>query len=260
MGKENKIILGYQVSSLKPLLTTQQEVAVAFKKLADIGYRDVQLQWIDPSVPDQVVAEQLQESGLRCVAVQDMIPAVRENPERYLKQNLLWGSQYMTVSGIPAEYMSVEGIKEYSRKLEAMAKPYQEQGIIFAFHPITQSFAEIKGVSAVCRLLEQLPEEIQLTLCVHHAEFAGYSSVELMQQYQGRVDMIHLKDYVLDTVGKRVLVPVGQGITPWKEIIRGAESAQVKWAMIEQESWEKDAFLCAKEAYDYAVDCGLSAT
>ena len=260
MQGKSKMILGYQLSSLKPLLTTAQEVAKAFETLAKIGYRDLQLQWIAPSVPDQVVAEQLKAKGLRCVAVQDMIPAVRENPERYLKQNLLWGSQYMTVSGIPAEYMSVEGIKAYSKKLEQMAKPYQEQGITFTFHPITQSFSELEGISAVHRLLEQLPETIQLTLCIHHAEFAGYSSIELMEQYRGRVDMIHLKDYVLDTEGKRVLVPVGQGVTPWKEILRGAEKNQVKWAMIEQESWDKDAFLCAKEAYDYAVGCGMSAT
>ena len=41
---------GIQVSSLKPLLTTPEEVRTACAKMAELGSGPVQLQWIDPAV------------------------------------------------------------------------------------------------------------------------------------------------------------------------------------------------------------------
>ena len=54
-GKPMKI--GIQVSSLKPLLLDAAQVKAAFAKLRDLGCGVVQLQWIDPSVPPEVIAE-----------------------------------------------------------------------------------------------------------------------------------------------------------------------------------------------------------
>ena len=42
---------GIKVSSFKPVLRTEQEVTVAFEKMAAMGCGSVQIQWIDPSVP-----------------------------------------------------------------------------------------------------------------------------------------------------------------------------------------------------------------
>jgi hypothetical protein len=42
---------GIQLSSLKPVLKTTEQVQRAFKKMADFGCRYVQLQWIDPALP-----------------------------------------------------------------------------------------------------------------------------------------------------------------------------------------------------------------
>ena len=52
---------GIQVSSLKPLLMTPQQVRDAFSKMNNLGCTVVQLQWIDPSVPAEVIATALKK-------------------------------------------------------------------------------------------------------------------------------------------------------------------------------------------------------
>ena len=44
-----KSIVGAQVSSLRPYLQTPQELRASLQKLADMGYRTVQMQWWNPA-------------------------------------------------------------------------------------------------------------------------------------------------------------------------------------------------------------------
>ena len=48
--------VGIQVSSLKPLLLNEAQTREAFSRMASLGCRVVQLQWIDPSVSAKAIA------------------------------------------------------------------------------------------------------------------------------------------------------------------------------------------------------------
>ena len=76
---------GIQVSSLKPLLRTPEQVREAFSKMKDLGCTTVQLQWIDSSVPVEAIAETLRKNNIRSVSVQDFYDLIQENPDYYIK-------------------------------------------------------------------------------------------------------------------------------------------------------------------------------
>ena len=48
--------VGIQVSSLKSLLLNEAQTQEAFSRMASLGCRVVQLQWIDPSVSAKAIA------------------------------------------------------------------------------------------------------------------------------------------------------------------------------------------------------------
>ena len=54
------------------------------------------------------------------------------------------------------------------------------------------------------------------------------------------------------------MTPVGQGLIGWPDIAKACQKAGVRWALAEQESWDKDAFVCARESYQYMAGLGLS--
>ena len=74
---------GIQVSSLKPLLLTTEQVQDAFTKMKALGCNVVQLQWIDPSVPVEQIARILLETEITSVSVQDFYDLVVENFHYY---------------------------------------------------------------------------------------------------------------------------------------------------------------------------------
>lgn len=247
--------IGYQLSSLRPKLTMEEEVREALRKLSAMGYKDLQIQWIAPSVSDEAVAEILRENDMLCLGVQDRYPAVRENWDRMVEQNRLWGGADLCISGIPVEATTLSGLERYAVELSAMADRLSGEGMTLSFHPVRADYAPVEGISALDRLLEAVPL-MGLTLCVYHAEKAGRDPVELLERYQWRVRLVHCKDYRSGENGD-VLTPTGQGVVDWPSILDTCQRTGVPYVLAEQEQWDKDPFLCARESLEYLREQGL---
>ena len=116
-----KNIVGAQVSSLRPYLQTPQELRASLQKLADMGYRTVQMQWWNPEFEPELVAAAVRDAGLTCVSTQDLYTAVRDDFERTVRLNVLCGSTCVCVSGIPAPVPDTASVLAFSAELAAMA-------------------------------------------------------------------------------------------------------------------------------------------
>ena len=64
-----------------PLVTDYDTVAAALQKLADMGYRTVQMQWWNPEFEPELVAAAVRDAGLTCVSTQDLYTAIRDDFE-----------------------------------------------------------------------------------------------------------------------------------------------------------------------------------
>ncbi|MCI8624612.1 MAG: TIM barrel protein [Provencibacterium sp.] len=249
-------MIGYQLSSLKPLLLSAEEVQAALRRLHALGYRTLQIQWISPEVPDEAVACALKETGMDCIGVQDRYPAIREQFDRFVNQNRLFGGRDLCISGIPPENFSPEGLRAYAAELDGMRRRLSEEGMTLSFHPIWSDYVGVDGVPALDRLMDALPE-LRLTLCAYHAVKAGNDPAALLERYRGRVDTVHFKDSALRPDGSDFLVPTGQGRIDWPPIFEACNRTGVRWGLAEQERWEKDPFLCAEESYRYICSNGI---
>lgn len=250
--------LGYQASSLKPYLTTPQDVLSTFQRLHAIGYRHAQLQWIGRAVPLDCTAEALQQAGLACIATQDGYADVLGDLDYYVRMNVLWGSKSLCVSTIPRELMNAEGLRHFAAEMLRMAAVLKDHGLGLSFHPTAPNYAPVQGVCAVDAVMEMLPAEVCLTFCVLHAVRAGVDPVQLLERYSGRVEICHFKDAVRLPDGTECLVPVGQGYIDWPPIFDACQRTGVRWGLAEQETWQKDAFVCAQESFAYIASHGIT--
>lgn len=237
---------GIQISSLKPLLTSEDQVRAAFLKAAGLGCSIVQLQWIDPSVPLEAIADALAAAGLRSVSVQDLYESVQENPAYYLRLNALTGGRWLCVSRVPERLKSAEGLSQFVQKLTALTDAAKQYGQQVCFHPVSSDYALIKDVCPVDYLLGAIPE-LRLCLDLYHLNKAGYAMPDWILKHAKRIVMVHIKD----AKGGR-LVPAGQGDLCWDGVVEACVQAGVQYAFVEQETWEKDPFLCLGEALDWA--------
>ncbi len=237
--------LGVQVSSLKPVLLTPEQVEQAFARLGEMGCRWVQLQWIDPAVSPEDIAAALNRQGLRSVSVQDFCTAVRENPEYYVTLNQRTGGRWLCVSRIPEACKSPEGLDRFAGELEALNQTLAPLGQQVCFHPVSGDFQAVPGRDAVEILLEALPW-MPLCLDLYHLNRCCGDMPGYIRRHAGRICMVHFKD---SRDGR--LVPAGQGDTPWAGVAQACREAGVEYAFVEQETWDGDPFQCLQEALDW---------
>ena len=237
--------LGIQVSSLKPLLNTPEQVDQVFARMAQMGCRWVQLQWIDPAVSPEDIAAALNRHGLRSVSVQDFCTSIRETLEYYVNLNQRTGGRWLCVSRIPEEYKSPQGLAAFAREMEALNEKISPLGQQVCFHPVSADFQAVPGLDAVEVLLKKLPW-MPLCLDLYHLNRCCGDMPGYIRRHAGRICMVHFKD---SRDGR--LVPAGQGDTPWEGVAHACRDAGVEYAFVEQETWDGDPFQCLQEALDW---------
>lgn len=250
---------GIQISSVRKYLQTAEDVLRSFRKVSDIGYRYIQIQWISPEVPMEFVRDALIETRLECVGTQDYTEVVMRQLDEVIKMNELWGGSYVCVSGIPERYRSYEGCLEFSKELNGLSEKLEKKGKVLNFHPRANDVIHFDTKNSLDIILENSRGPCQFLLDVYHLVKAGLDAVDWIYKVRGRNDLIHFKDMKLNPDGREALAPVGQGRIRWEEIFKACEETGVRYGFAEQETWEKDPFECLRESYEYMVANGIGA-
>ena len=241
---------GIQVSSLKPLLRTAEQVDAAFAKMASMGVDTVQLQWIDPTVSIPAIDEALERHSIRSVSVQDFTQVILENKAYYYDLNGLTGGTWLCPSRIPEQWKSREGLELFARELEAMRDELAQLGQKLCFHPVAADFVPIDGVCPVDFLMERL-SWLELCYDLYHVNKAGFSIPDRIRKYPGRVCMVHFKEGKHLPDGTEALVPAGQGDIDWSGTVDACLETNVPYAFVEQERWDRDPYDCLGEALSW---------
>lgn len=244
------MITGVQVSSLKPMLQTGEQVRQSFARLREIGCDTVQLQWIDPGVSIETIARALEENGLRSVSVQDFYEAIRLNKAYYIDLNRRTGGTWMCVSRIPERLKSLKGLECYAQELRSFQSELEDVGQRLCFHPVWADYQPIEGVNPVERLMALMPE---LAICadLYHLGRCGVDMPAWISRHAERICMVHFKDARRQADGEEQLVPAGQGEIDWRGVVKACLDARVPYGFVEQEKWNRDPFACLKEAMDW---------
>lgn len=237
--------IGIQVSSLKPLLMTTQQVQQAFGNMKQLGCHVVQLQWIDPSVPVEDIAGILEKNQIRSVSVQDFYDLVLSNFQYYTDLNAATGGIWLCVSRIPERLKSDSGLDTYITELRQIQKKLDPLGQRLCFHPVFGDFTAVPGMNAVEYLLEHMPE-LNLCLDLYHLNRNCDDMPAFIRHWGSRICMVHFKDAKGDT-----LVPAGQGDTDWTGVVEACLEAGIPYAFAEQERRDRDPYACLGEAMEW---------
>lgn len=244
---------GYQLSSITPYLDTKEHLRDSLQKIADIGYKYVQLQGVPADMDDGIIASALREAGLVCVGTQeDYILSFGDDPKRYIDRAKAVGAKYLAFALLPFELDTAKELSEFVReKTTPIARMAEAEGLVFSFHPISYDYRALDGVPAYEIVMENLPESVHLTFCVSACFETPVTPEDVFAHFGGKIEMVHFKDYVLDTEGKQVLTTLGQGLHDWVPYVQLCRDHGIEYIFGEQERWQKDAFESAKDTFDY---------
>ncbi|MBG9987550.1 TIM barrel protein [Aerococcaceae bacterium DSM 111176] len=249
--------LGIQISSLKDYLQTPEDVVATFKKVSDIGYERIQIQWVNPEISHEVIHGALQEANLQCLGTQESYDNVTENLASFIDRNTLWGGKYVTLSGIPEKYHSHEGCLAFAAELNELSLTCEKYGRILNFHPRAKDVFYYESTNSLEVIFDNTRPEMQFLLDIYQIVAAELDPVAWIEKVEGRNDVIHFKDGIISSDEEPVLTPIGQGEIDWEPIIEATIKTGVKYALAEQESFGSEPFQCLKDSYDYLVARGI---
>ncbi|MBQ9986087.1 MAG: sugar phosphate isomerase/epimerase [Oscillospiraceae bacterium] len=249
--------IGAQLYTVHEHTKTLEDFSATLKKVADIGYKSVQVSGTCPYEPEWL-RDELAKNDLKCVITHIAPKRIVEETELVVKQHEIFGCKHIGIGGLPLEMRgSLEGYEAFKKEYLPAALKMRDLGAKLMYHNHWFEFDKLDGKDVIERILEDFPEDsIDFTLDLGWAAFAGKDVLELIKMLDGRLSRIHLKDFAdkpedgsIDTVA--YLRPIYEGKLDYDAYINALAKTNCEYMLVEQDySYDECAFDCLKRSYE----------
>jgi sugar phosphate isomerase/epimerase len=244
----------------------QKDPAGTLKKLAQIGYKEVELLAPDASaIPS--LRKMLHDSGLKAPSA--LMEFDVNNLNKTFDQAHALGCTYCTTADPraliaplpsfdvpPAERdavakkmvsmldapMSGDELNKILDTMNMIGDAAAKQGLKFAAHNHIFEFNPVDGKPLIFQLMARTdPTKVKFEIDCGWAEVAGYNPVDIATMFPGRIKLLHVKDFmpfkrgVHTGDGSLAGAELGTGAIDYKPIFAGLKGKGVEHLFVEQE-------------------------
>lgn len=249
-----KIALGIQLYSLRDHIKTSEDFAETMKKVADIGYKYVQVSAIGP-VPAEVIREETEKNGIKVVLTHWNPDRIRNDTEAVIAEHTTFGCDAIGLGGLyiygggTCAGVRADAYDSFKRDFKEPIAMIKAAGKDFVYHNHRFEFARCDGKLDIVRLMEDNPE-IKLVFDIYWAQAGGYDPALFIRQYGDRIHTVHLKDMkVVNDVS--MYTEILEGNINFDAVMEACVEKKIKYAMVEQDEIEmEDKFESIKLSYN----------
>jgi len=246
--------IGAQFFTVRQSCQTLEDFAETLKKVADIGYRNVQISGTCP-FPAAWLKENLEKNGLRCVLTHTPVPRLREELDQVIADHEVFGCDCIGLGWWAFDPEKDMSYDQWMEIFPPIAKKIAEAGKLFMYHNHDQEFKKLDGKLIIERLAEALPPaEMGFTLDTFWVQAGGGDPAQWLEKLSGRIPCIHLKDYAY---GRKMAV-VGEGNINFDRVFEKAEAGGVQYMLVEQDDCNgEDPLECLRRSYAFLRSRGF---
>ena len=252
-----KPLIGAQLYTLRKHEKTMPDIAKTLKKVAAIGYKNVQVSGFGPADPKDV-ARAAEDNGLRIVSTHTGWNRFLNTLDEVIAEHKLWKCSHPAIGGLPPEYFCAEGIKKFIDELTPIAEKLAKAGMDFSYHNHHRELAKCGKKTWLATLYDSAPASIlKAEIDVHWIVAGGGDPADWIKRCAGRIPLLHCKDMTVTGKGERRFADVGEGNLNWKAILEQAEKSGVEHLLVEQDDcYGQDPFECLAISYRNLVSWG----
>lgn len=257
------MIIGAQLYTVRNFCKTTDDLAETLKKVADIGYTDVQLSGVC-DYDAGWMAEQLKANGLRASITHFDYKRVVGDTANTIVHHKTMHTPYIGIGSIPnfkKNGSRFEDVDAYIAEITPVVKQIHEAGLKFMYHNHNMEFIRNeKGQNVIEYMCERFaPEEYGITLDTYWVQAGGADPAQWLRNLKGRVNCVHFKDMVYCGADAAVrMAPIGWGNMNYAAILQACVDSDVEVAYIEQDHcYDEDPFYCLKKSYDFLTAQGF---
>ncbi|MEM7130580.1 MAG: sugar phosphate isomerase/epimerase [Chloroflexota bacterium] len=280
-----KGLIGVQMMMLGGKVQEMGAYAV-LEKLAEIGYHCIEISQI-PMTPENVDAIRQAcdafeiEVAASSAMLEPMGPAgpgmetLETDFEKIVSDCQALNTNFLRIPILPFGYMGDrEKALDFVARAEEMAARLAEHNIDLYYHNHHVEFEKYDG-KYLLDIIKENTTRLGFELDIHWIQRAGENPVTYIQQFAGRIKLIHLKDYRIKFdssifadglsmekimtafSGAIQFAEVGEGNLAMKEIIDVGLACGSEYFLVEQdEQYGRDPFDCLITSRDNLVELG----
>lgn len=246
--------IGAQFYTVRDFCKTPEGLAESLKKVADIGYKTVQISGTCP-FDAQWLKEELHKNGLQCVLTHTPVPRLLGETEQVIAEHTIFGCDYIGLGWWafdPEKNMSYE---QFMETFPPIAQKMRDAGKLFMYHNHDQEFKRLDGKLVIEKLMEDVPADLMgFTLDTFWVQAGGGDPAQWLEKLSGCIPCIHLKDYAY---GRKMAV-VGEGNINFDRVFEKAEAGGTKYMLVEQDDCGgEDPFACLARSYAFLRSRGF---
>ena len=223
-----------------------------FKRLKATGYDVVETAGL-AGLTAPAFRKQLDDNGLVCPSTHVAMGDLLAKLDQKIDEAKALGAQYLVCASPkpPSSFsmsgdwvsairraMTLDAWKANAEDLARIAPIVSKAGLKFAYHNHFMEFADHDGVTGYDIITKATdPEHMRLEIDLGWVMVGGADPLDILVKHAGRVDMLHVKDFVRDPnekIGWRP-VDVGAGTIHWPPVLAAARKQGVKYLYVEQE-------------------------
>ncbi len=250
--------IGAQFYTIRDFCKTVEDLDESLKKVADIGYRHIQLSGV--CAYDSVwMAERLKAYGLEANITHYSYDRIIHHTADAIAFHDNMACKYIGIGSNPRG-IDPAGLSTMAEELAPVLPAIIASGHKFMYHNHHMEYARFGGKTFIDLLCETFtPEECGVTLDTYWVQAGGADPAWWLRHLDGRVNCVHFKDMVYSVEDKGVrMAAIGDGNMNYPEILRACDDAHVEYGFVEQDNcYGEDPFVCLKRSYDYLRAQGL---
>ena len=245
--------IGAQFYTVRNQCQTLDDFALTLRKVADIGYKTVQISGTCPYEAEWL-KEQLAANGLQCVLTHIPVPRLVGETQQVIADHHVFGCEHIGLGWWA--FNEKDTYEKFMSTFPKVAEDIRAGGRYFMYHNHDQEFQRIGGQLILEKLAQEIPAEVMgFTLDTFWIQAGGGDPAYWVEQLAGRVPCIHLKDYAY---GRKMAV-VGEGNINFDRVFSEAEKSGTKFLLVEQDDCNgEDPVECLRRSYEYLKACGFN--
>lgn len=231
------------------------------KAIRDMGYEYVEFAGYYGKSKEEIKAA-LDELGLKCISVHQGLDFYNDDPDAAAEFLKYFGVKYSVIPWY--EKSNLAGSENWSNtvaRFEKVSQILESHGMVLGYHNHDFEFDKHDGKYLHDYIFEAVPDMVpEIDTCWVH--YAGVKPDEKIREFSGRVEIVHLKDFVCKALGAGPVYdlidaggkvtdaaartsereergfefrPLGMGIQNFAEILGACEECGTKTVIVEQD-------------------------
>lgn len=238
-----------QLYTLRDFLKDRRACEETFQRVAEIGYGAVEVAAIQCMGPEQIAAL-AEEYELTICGAHEPPKEILQNPQAVAARAKKLGTSYVAYP-FPAgvDFGSRGALRPFIDQLGRSCTVLAEAGITLCYHNHQHEFRLLDGEL----ILEKIFAETGLAaeLDTYWVQYGGGDPVAWCSSLEGRLPIVHLKDYRVGEDNQPEFAEVGYGNLDMPAIVEAAEEAGCEWFVVEQDKTDDDPFESVAASFEY---------